>query len=745
MRTLLAILFTILVAGIAQAESRRCPFNSACTINLNLIEVDGIDMRVDAVCATGDILQSDDEGTEASTGDCFTDEGSTYSYTVTCNAARCMLTFIDQTATKVWLDTSISIETYHATSASAQHTMGVDVTAISGDTTAADNAELDFDGTGYAKANSTVGTVTTLTGHTAQTGDSYARLGAPAGASVSADVAAVKVDTAAVLVDTGTAGVLLAATATSAQLVDDVWDETLTGANHNGTNSAGRRLRQVDAAFIISEDTAQSATATTITLAAGENATNDIYAGDRVQITAGTGSGEHGIVTSYVGSTKVATMSQSWVITPDATSEYILVPADVDVETWQHVVVTADATTSKPDVNVYSVSGDATAADNLELDYDGTGYGKTNSTIGWNAAWDTEVESEANDALVGQKLDHLVAVADADDVVDNAILAKLANSGATADWSLYVNTTDSLMALRDRGDAAWTTGGGGSISDILNVIPNIPESIDLANTATYRLGITLLNSLDDLPTTAEITPGTISIDRKAIGGTSWSAVVTDSAMSESAGLIYYDEVFDSGTGYAEGDSIRVTIKSQKITVAANDYEISDATGRIFYTEIRQTMRGTDSAVLASSYVAQTGDSYARIGAPAGASVSADIAAVKVDTAATLVDTAEIGAAGAGLTAVATAASIAALNDISAANVNTEVADVLTVDTNAELSALPGASPTILQLIQFLYQSIRFKETVTATTKTIYKDDGTTTLGTSTLSDDGTTFTRGEIN
>lgn len=44
--------------------------------------------------------------------------------------------------------------------------------------------------------------VATLTGHTAQTGDAYARLGAPAGASVSADIAAVKGDTAAILVDT---------------------------------------------------------------------------------------------------------------------------------------------------------------------------------------------------------------------------------------------------------------------------------------------------------------------------------------------------------------------------------------------------------------------------------------------------------------------------------------------------------------------------------------------------------------
>lgn len=48
----------------------------------------------------------------------------------------------------------------------------------------------------------TVSTLTTYTGNTPQTGDNYARLGAPAGASVSADVAAVKVDTAAVKVQT---------------------------------------------------------------------------------------------------------------------------------------------------------------------------------------------------------------------------------------------------------------------------------------------------------------------------------------------------------------------------------------------------------------------------------------------------------------------------------------------------------------------------------------------------------------
>lgn len=45
-----------------------------------------------------------------------------------------------------------------------------------------------------AHTGAVVPTVTTLTGNTAQTGDNFARLGAPAGASLSADVAAVKTD-----------------------------------------------------------------------------------------------------------------------------------------------------------------------------------------------------------------------------------------------------------------------------------------------------------------------------------------------------------------------------------------------------------------------------------------------------------------------------------------------------------------------------------------------------------------------
>lgn len=60
------------------------------------------------------------------------------------------------------------------------------------------NAALDFTTTQKAGTIARVtltDTVTTYTGNTPQTGDAYARLGAPSGASLSADVAAVKTDT----------------------------------------------------------------------------------------------------------------------------------------------------------------------------------------------------------------------------------------------------------------------------------------------------------------------------------------------------------------------------------------------------------------------------------------------------------------------------------------------------------------------------------------------------------------------
>tara|TARA_R100000808_G_scaffold12753_2_gene31574 strand:+ start:420 stop:1433 length:1014 start_codon:yes stop_codon:yes gene_type:complete len=72
------------------------------------------------------------------------------------------------------------------------------------------------------------------------------------------------------------------------------------------------------------------------------------------------------------------------------------------------------------------------------------------TAVPWNSAWDAEVQSECNDALVALALDHLVSASVAGgDIADNSIIAKLVSKESTADWDDFANTTDSLQAIAD--------------------------------------------------------------------------------------------------------------------------------------------------------------------------------------------------------------------------------------------------------------------------------------------------------
>ena len=62
---------------------------------------------------------------------------------------------------------------------------------------------------------------------------------------------------------------------------------------------------------------------------------------------------------------------------------------------------------------------------------------------------------------------------------------------------------------------------------------------------------------------------------------------------------------------------------------------------------------------------------------------------------------------------------------------------------SDIAAVPAITASALSGLNWLFALARNKRTQTATTETVYKDDGTTSLATSTKSDDGTTYTRGE--
>jgi len=89
------------------------------------------------------------------------------------------------------------------------------------------------------------------------------------------------------------------------------------------------------------------------------------------------------------------------------------------------------------------------------------------------------------------------------------------------------------------------------------------------------------------------------------------------------------------------------------------------------------------------------------------------------------------------------ATLAALNNLSAAQVNAEVVDALATDTYAELAGVPAATSTLADKINWLFALARNKRTQTGTTATLRNDGDTASISTATVSDDGTTTTRAE--
>ena len=99
------------------------------------------------------------------------------------------------------------------------------------------------------------------------------------------------------------------------------------------------------------------------------------------------------------------------------------------------------------------IVGAFTITDNTAAGFSGTLSDDARYDVG-------QINDECDTALSDIKLDHLIAVADADEPVDDSIIAKMTSKAATADWSTFTNTDESLEAIRDRGDAAWSAAAG---------------------------------------------------------------------------------------------------------------------------------------------------------------------------------------------------------------------------------------------------------------------------------------------
>ena len=88
-------------------------------------------------------------------------------------------------------------------------------------------------------------------------------------------------------------------------------------------------------------------------------------------------------------------------------------------------------------------------------------------------------------------------------------------------------------------------------------------------------------------------------------------------------------------------------------------------------------------------------------------------------------------------------SVGSLAAQAKADVNAEVVDALATDTYAEPGSVPAATSSLEDKIGWLFMLARNARTTTATTDAVRNDANSANVATSTLNDDGTTFTRGE--
>ncbi len=145
---------------------------------------------------------------------------------------------------------------------------------------------------------------------------------------------------------------------------------------------------------------------------------------------------------------------------------------------------------------------------------------------------------------------------------------------------------------------------------------------------------------------------------------------------------------------------------------------------------------------------------ARLAELAAANLPADIdtllgrvtAAVALASVCTEARLAELDAGNIPTDLASISAAIGALNNLSAAGVNAEMVDVLTVDTIAELAqGIPASTPTVVTALALLYMSLRNRHDVdeTAQFREIYNDAGVVITKKAT-SDDGNIYTEGKM-
>ena len=286
---------------------------------------------------------------------------------------------------------------------------------------------------------------------------------------------------------------------------------------------------------------------------------------------------------------------------------------------------------------------------------------KGTDDIDLSATQKASVQTAAEAAIVAKHLDHVVAVAgsvsdasatvndfdtDLSEATDNHYNGNIMmfTSGVLDQQSAriwhYTGSSKNIQVLPalteapGNGDDFVIFAMHDRIQQNIQVIPSIPTAIDLCDTATVRFAIYFNDMLQNLVLDTEIGVGLFMIERKAVGAASWTTVVSFTSPTAGHGMVYYDEVVDSGTGYAAGDMLCITFKGQTILRDGVTYYVDPtfSYGMKFYTHIREMpSTALNTAIPGSPTTDSVNQRVKAIDELTEASGDGDLAAVHDDT------------------------------------------------------------------------------------------------------------------
>lgn len=479
------------------------------------------------------------------------------------------------------------------------------------------------------------------------------------------------------------------------EIVDAVWDEVLTGATHNIATSAGRRLRALQEFSVY--------------------ALGAIWI-DTVNGAAGTTDFENGTVTNPVNSIADAnTLSASlginrFVVASGSSLTFAASQENQEFLGKNWTLALGGQSISNSHFNGADVSGTGTSATEVHFDHceiDNVTLGTAHldqcdlvGTITLSAAATYYILGcyHAGTAVV----DFGAAVASTTvHIHDYHGALSISNMGQSGTDILHFSSSNGNLTLNSNniggtvnlnGTFALTNNGSGQT---LNRSGDVVDAVAGVDTL-----VTALNDLSAADVNAEVDTALsdISLDHllfSALPTNFQTDVHDDSALGQMADN--GSAVFDRTT-----DSLQVIAD----TTAPSAAVIADAV----WDEL------TAGHLVANSFGVQCGT---------------DIDAILVDTNELQSDDIP--------------GDIAALNNLSAANINTEVADVINTDTSTEpAQGAPAVSASLRTKIDWLYKVMRNRKRQSATLWELYADNETTVDAKATISDDGTVAIKQEI-